>query len=546
MEVPTQVASPDPSEAVNESGRWPWFSLCAMMVILAAFVALRLPVCLHQPPGQDEECFAVPGYTILRTGLPQIPYMPSRNPAGAFYRADEILYALPPAYFYFQAGWYAVFGAGTGIARTLNLVLALLAIGLVWRLAKVWLGSQTWGPLLAAGLYTISRMLFFPTVMVRPDLLCAVCGLLMVASLVRWQRSGGRRWLFIAGGWLGLASLTHPFALVMGGLAAWWIIVGTLFPDETLEREWKRPGSVLMTIGNLLSLGVVAGLVLCFWLPLIAVDPELFREQFGNNVFRRSGPGLLSRFVWPFPAATKQMELLGEYLGTGPFVFLIGSLLAMTILSLVSLVRRERDRRLCSLVATTWMTLYLHIACQGMHVTKGYWCFTGVLLILVLAETVVRIAGFIERWVEAHWVGSRESSSVAWGVPTILMLLTLAGFLPGAGLQAGWIYLRHGGEDDYSAPRFTARLIKTLPQEGVFVVDQAHVFDIHRSGRDVRVAMCEPYFYDVRGEPFDYLITSRFSLQERVSDQLGTSVVSERGRQDNPFTSYARIEIPPP
>src|SRR5689334_22624541 len=85
-----------------------------LAVICLLFVALRLPVALRQIPAQDEDYFAVPGLTILREGIPRIPYMPSRNPRGAFYKADEFLFALPPLYFYVEAAMYAIAGPGTG------------------------------------------------------------------------------------------------------------------------------------------------------------------------------------------------------------------------------------------------------------------------------------------------------------------------------------------------------------------------------------------------------------------------------------------------
>lgn len=75
------------------------------------------PLIYRQAGGQDEHLFAVPGWTVAREGVPRIPYVPGRDPASVFYRADEALFALPPAYFYWQAPFFLVLPAGYGTAR---------------------------------------------------------------------------------------------------------------------------------------------------------------------------------------------------------------------------------------------------------------------------------------------------------------------------------------------------------------------------------------------------------------------------------------------
>ncbi|MFG0334991.1 MAG: hypothetical protein ACF8TS_16665, partial [Maioricimonas sp. JB049] len=51
--------------------RRPTILLGALIVLV---VLLRLPLMHRQLPGQDEDCFAVPGWTIVQEGLPRIPY----------------------------------------------------------------------------------------------------------------------------------------------------------------------------------------------------------------------------------------------------------------------------------------------------------------------------------------------------------------------------------------------------------------------------------------------------------------------------------------
>ncbi|MBI3469410.1 MAG: hypothetical protein HY000_40935 [Planctomycetes bacterium] len=69
----------------------------ACLAILAlVFLAWRGPLMYRQCPGQDEDFYGVPGMMILRTGLPQIPYIPSRDPKSIYYKVDVCLYTLPP------------------------------------------------------------------------------------------------------------------------------------------------------------------------------------------------------------------------------------------------------------------------------------------------------------------------------------------------------------------------------------------------------------------------------------------------------------------
>ncbi len=71
----------------------------------------------RQPGGQDEDCYAVPGWTFLKEGIPRLPHIPARNPESVFYRAEEAIYCEPPFYFCFQSLFYALFPVCYGTAR---------------------------------------------------------------------------------------------------------------------------------------------------------------------------------------------------------------------------------------------------------------------------------------------------------------------------------------------------------------------------------------------------------------------------------------------
>ena len=113
---------------------------------------------LRLPGGQDECWFAVPGETVAREGIPRIPYVVARNPEAVFYRADEALFALPPALHYVQAPFFLVFSPGYATGRLPSLCCAVLAILLVFGLTRGLLKDATAG-LWAAGLFSLSRIL---------------------------------------------------------------------------------------------------------------------------------------------------------------------------------------------------------------------------------------------------------------------------------------------------------------------------------------------------------------------------------------------------
>ncbi len=77
-----------------------------LLIPIGIFTVLRLPGILHQPGGQDEQFFAVPGYTVWHEGIPRIPYYPARARATFFENVDRCLMALPPGLFYCQAPFF--------------------------------------------------------------------------------------------------------------------------------------------------------------------------------------------------------------------------------------------------------------------------------------------------------------------------------------------------------------------------------------------------------------------------------------------------------
>lgn len=465
----------------------------------------------RQPGGMDEDWYAVPGWTVAHQGIPRVPYAPSREPDRAFYRADEVLFALPPGYFYWQAPFFLVLPAGYGTARLASAVAGLAAVGLVYQLGRAFYGHCSAG-LWAAGLYSFSRVFFFPAQTARPDMLCAALGLGAVLATWHWHSSGRWGCLWGAGGLLGLAALTHPFALVFAlQLGVWVLVAGRGFRGR-------------MAAGAILAGCTLA--VLALWLPLVAGHPEVFRVQFGNNVLDRAGPGLVSRLLFPWPALAYQAKILVEHAQGSQVALMLFGLAGVTLIDL----RRQSGPRTAWVLA--WSSIYLLAACQGIHPTKGYWCYPGALMFLCLGRVIA---------VAVEGASHRLPRPVAVAGAAALAFLTL---LPGSGIRTWVAHLRHWSEIDYNAPRFARRLLRDLPVDARLTVDPGYVLDAFLAGRPTTLGVTDRLFLESTHFPYDYLIAGRYGMDNDFAEQFDAELVRAYGDRDDIFACYAEIYRP--
>lgn len=509
-----RMALPLPIDAETAAGA-PRRSWLALSLIVTAFWLLRGPILYRQMPAQDEDYFAVPGYTILRDGIPRIPYVPSRDRGSVFYGADRQLMALPPLSFYWQAGVYAVCGPSTASARLASALAGTASIVLVYLLGRSWLREESaavWG----AGLYAFSRVLYFPSLTSRPDALCGLWGLAALWTASRWWESGRRCWLTASGACLGLGLLTHPFAVVYALQIGVW----------SLCRRSSLGGRLLQ--GTILAAAALG--LFSLWLPLIARDPDLFWTQFGNNVLHRSGPGLLSRAVAPLTSFQAQAPLFLEHVGPFQIVLLLGGA-AAALSGAVSF--REGWRP--TVLTLTVGGLYLHVVCQGEHPTKNYWVYT-------LAPLYLWAGAALVRWGQS---GCRPLRLGRWG-PAGALASAAALLAPGAGLRTVAAHVQHWHDVSYSAPRFTQELLRLVPSDGRQAVDPAYIFDFYRAGRDVVLASNLPLYFDVSAERYDLLVAGPLSLRDGVPAALDALFEQAVGDKHDPFACYAEIYVAPP
>src|SRR5271154_1071286 len=138
-----------------------------LALLALTFLVWHVPLAYRTEAGLDEDWYGVPGITILRTGLPQIPYIPSRDPGSACFKADVILDALPPLAFYLQALVHLLLGPGIGPARMTSVLAGLFAGYLVHDLTCLWFGDRR-AALMAVAFYLIARPFYFPATTARP------------------------------------------------------------------------------------------------------------------------------------------------------------------------------------------------------------------------------------------------------------------------------------------------------------------------------------------------------------------------------------------
>jgi 4-amino-4-deoxy-L-arabinose transferase-like glycosyltransferase len=505
------LSEPDSNPTATHHSNWYRWALAAIVIL---FLIWRVPLVLREAGGQDEEWFAIPGWTIWQTGIPRVPYAPQRQTGSAFYKADQALFALPPLYYYVAAPLYAVLPPTYSTARLVSIAAGVGTLILIYLLASRVLRDPLAG-LIAAGLFSLSRLLYFPAVISRPDMLCCLWGLIALLMMYRWH-DGTRsyRSLSLVGVLLGLGMLTHPFALVYCIQLGFWALL--------VNGTWQQ---------RLLRGTVITGCALAvfaLWLPLILAYPEPFRYQFFTNVLDRSGPGLISRILFPWPYFSTQFQLLREHAGTIQL-----SLMAAGLVIGTGLAWRSRDRRQHILLLLTWSSIYLLIACQGHHPTKGYWCYPGVLLFLCLGWGLSRLA--TQLW----------NRGVAWRFFVLAGASCFAlAMLPGSGLRTWRAHIANWSNVNYNAPRFISRIIQDLPADARFTVDRAYVFNFAAAGRETLLGDNREFAFDARPFPYDYLIVSHDMRDRKLSQEFNGRLVKTYGDPEDPFSCFAKVYVP--
>lgn len=499
-------------------------SLVGLAIIALVFLIVRAPVMYHQPGGYDEDFYAVPGLMILDGGVPRLPHVPARNPESVFIHADRALYSEPPLYFYVQAILYSLLPDVYGTARLASAFAGLAAVVCVFRLSLA-AGAGNVAALLGAALFSLSRWFYFPAICARPDTLCALIGFLAILLFLRWRSDQRIKWLLLMGACLGLGGLTHFFAIIYAiqlGFVVLWS-----------SRGWRR-------LFNPALLTATSIVVFCAWLPLIALAPDIFREQLGNQLGDTSGGPMWLRAVAPWESFRYQLPVMWEHIGAIQCVIPVAALLLSTYRGLTT-----RNPPLLLIGGLGISAVYLICVFVGPdHPVYGYWVYPAGLMFVALASALDAAARRLAQ--RTHRNRSAPSPDRVHAI-ACLTLASIIGvsFLPGCGLRTLYVHLRNWNDINYDSPRFARALIDSLPPDEVCAVDAQFVLDFVAAGRPTLLATDYPPYFRVDQAHFDTLIVSRHQIDQQLAPRLHARLQRIVGLEADKFACYAEIYDPP-
>lgn len=480
-----------------------WRDRAWLALMMAAFLAWHAPLMARVRPGQDEDLYGVPGMTILRTGVPQIPYVPSRDPGSIYYGADVALYALPPLGFYAQALVHLVLGDGIGPARLASTLAGFLAAWLVYDLSRIFFADARAG-LLGAGAFVFSRAFAFPATMARPDMLAAALGLLAIRQAARYRDEPRPGRAAGAGAAAGLALLAHPFGVVPAAQVGAWLLFGPV------ARRWRAVA--------VYGLATAAGFGL--WLPLIALHPDLFRIQFGGNVTGRAGPGLLATVAHlPAVLALQAGRFVAFVMPAQAVLYGIGIVWAV-----LSARRAGRGRELLYHLAAGSVLLGV---LMGRHPAVGYFVYP----VALMSVAVGRAAS-----VAAARMGRHERAAAGF-----LAALLLLAMVPGSGVRVLVEHLRHWDDPGYDVRKFARLILPDLPDDELTAADSSLVLEFYLAGRPVVAAYAYPFYFDARREPFTRAVLDPEWPHHALALMPELEPLRSYGDPSDPFALHATL-----
>ena len=505
------ASSDNVDSGLAHSVPWAKRDLLILAALCVLFLAMRAPLMYRLPGSLDEDWFAVPGWTILQEGIPRVPYAEERNPDSYFYKADVMLYALPPAYFYWQAPVHWLFGPDYGAARLASGLAGLLAIIVVYRIALLLLSNADMA-LIAAAFYSLARVFYFPAGTARPDILCTLFVLTAILQVLHWRNDRSIRRLIYTGIALGLAGLSHPFAIVPAVQAA----AVVLFGSETWRRGLKSVGGLA-----LVSLATFAT-----WLPLILQHPDIFEEQFRDNI-SPSRTHISTHVYQPWHALTFQAVLLWRHAQPIQTILMAIGLVCGGAIQLRS---GSSNQRL--LAALTWSGVGMQMLLNGVHTTMGYYSYSGAFVWIGVAQVVYAVT----TWLISK-IGHPRLATLG-AILTGLVLMT-----PGSGIRATIRHLRHWNETDYQRRQFIARLDQELPRGEAYLVDPAFVFDWHLTGHRCVLGVDSPEYFHPNEQEWTLYICSHYGFEHGLLESVGveSEPIATYGNPNDELACYAQV-----
>ena len=480
------MAAAGDNDEMVEAPRRPvsWGVVVALVLIAAAFLAIRMPVMFRTLTGMDEEYYAVPGIAVARDGVPRIPYLPNRDRESVFWQADRVLLAEPPLVFYLQGAMVVLLGENLGALRSASTLMGLVMLLIVYDLGVTWFGSRRAGVLAALAL-SLARGFYFPATIARPDMTAIAFCLAAVWVMARAAEREGvsLRTAGFAGMFLGLAFLTHPTAIAGFAQQSLWVLW-----KGRKGFGWVKPWVAMTT---------VTGFVGALFFMLLLSYPEEAVSQFGNNILQPGGGHLAGTFLHPLATAAFQMANFVKQITLWQSVLLAGAGVAALFL--------RTGTASSHFVYCLWSTpVFLGVA-LGRHTSWGYYVY----IVAVLCAGLGRLADVAIVWLANEGKPARGASRLrrtvaAAGVVGAMVL----GLLPGAGLRTTYVHLRNWNNLNYDADRFVDRVLEDVPEDAALVVHEEMIIHVWLRRPTTVLATAIPFYFDIRmyDGPIDYAL----------------------------------------
>ena len=205
-----------------------------LAALMALAVVLRIGVVVNRRIDPDESQHLHVAWLL---GQGQVPYRDFWEHHLPFFH-----YVIAPL-----TGWLADQPEVYFAARAVMVVMAAVAVGLTWRLARALSAS--------GAVWAVVVLLFLPqfaetSTETRPDVPALVAHLASLLALLRWRETGRSGWLWAGGAWQGVAlALSIKAVLALPGLV---ILLGGLSPPG--DASWRSRGASLARLGGGLAL----------------------------------------------------------------------------------------------------------------------------------------------------------------------------------------------------------------------------------------------------------------------------------------------------
>ncbi len=282
---------------------------------------------------------------------------------------------------------------------------------------------------------------------------------------------------------------------------------------------------------------------------VVAIDFHVLVRVSQSVLFERARtiwPKLHQRLLWPFPSLVFQAHNLWELAGTFQCI-LVGSLFLIA----VCIAWRLRSRQLWELVGWSVASCYVLSAVAGIHPTLCYWLYP---YCMILLTGCVAISHACEHGARRHQSpdGANDAQEstidprrrvVRWPLVALAIAGTLI-MIPGAGLRASWVYLRHYGDPKVDSRKFIAKVLEDLPKEGLFMVDLSYVFDVYMSGRETVLHGPRDLYWGNSADHYRYLLIAWQGEDEHAAQEYGARLERQVGDPNTIGHCYVNIYVP--